>query len=63
MRVTAPPVRGKANRRVVLLVAKHLGVKRSQVEIVSGHSSRRKTVRIDGVNSDEVRRILAGVSD
>ena len=46
--VTAPPVEGEANRAVVELLARSLGLARSQVEVVRGESSRRKTVRVRG---------------
>lgn len=36
----------EANRRVVELLAKHFGVSKSQVEIISGQKSKKKTVEI-----------------
>lgn len=47
--VTSPPVDGEANAAVIDLIAKTLGVSRGSVEVVSGASSRRKTVRVAGV--------------
>ena len=47
--MTSPPVDGEANRAVVEALSRAVGVARSQVEIVRGDSSRRKTVRIRGV--------------
>ena len=52
VRIAAPPVKGKANKALVKLLAKTLGVRGRQVEIVSGHKTRRKTVRIYGVHSE-----------
>ena len=46
VRVTAPPERGKANREVVKLLARGLGVAPSSIEIVRGAGSRRKTIRV-----------------
>ena len=46
VRTTAAPVDGSANARVVELLAAHFGVRPRQVEILSGHRSRDKTVRI-----------------
>ena len=46
VRTTAAPVDDAANQRVVELLAEHFGVRRRQVEIVSGHHSRDKTVRL-----------------
>ena len=45
-RLTSPPEKGKANAELVELVARHFGVKKSQVAIVSGSKSRDKTVEI-----------------
>lgn len=47
--VTAPPDKGKANRAVIALVAKALGVPKSAVEIVRGETAREKLVRVRGV--------------
>ena len=46
VRVSAPPVEGKANERVVELLAKHFGVPKSRVTIVRGASGRKKAVEI-----------------
>jgi uncharacterized protein (TIGR00251 family) len=43
-RVKAPPVDGKANAAVIGLVARHFGLRKSQVSIKSGASARMKLV-------------------
>ena len=48
IRISAPPVEGKANRALVQFLAEQLTVKRSQVEILNGHATRRKTIHIIG---------------
>jgi len=53
VRTTAAPVDGAANDRVLGLLAEHFGVRRRQVEIVTGHRSRTKTVRIAGTTTKE----------
>lgn len=45
-RVKAPPVDGKANEALIALVAAHFGVRKAQVSIRSGASSRLKLVSI-----------------
>lgn len=45
--VTAPPEKGKANRMVIDLVAKWFKVSKSNVKIVSGKSSKLKTIKIE----------------
>jgi uncharacterized protein (TIGR00251 family) len=46
VRLTAPPVEGKANRRLVRFLARQFGVPQRQVQLLSGENSRDKRVRI-----------------
>lgn len=57
MRVSEAPADGAANAAVVKLVAKALGVPRSEVEIASGHASRHKRLIVP-LDADETRRRL-----
>lgn len=52
--VTAPPADGEANRAVVETLSKALGVPKSRLEIVSGHSGRDKTVAVQGLTDAEL---------
>jgi uncharacterized protein len=45
--VTAPPEKGKANEQVCAVLAEYFKVPVRAVQIVTGHSSPRKLVRID----------------
>ena len=47
--VSAAPEKGKANKAVVEFLADALGVKKSDVEIVSGQTSRDKRIAIRGL--------------
>jgi len=47
--VTAPPVKGEANRQVVELLSSYFGVGKSFVKIVKGHKSRNKVVLIERI--------------
>jgi uncharacterized protein len=58
IRVSAPPVDGKANEAVCRLIAERVGVPKSAVRVVRGESSRDKLVRIDGLSADEARTAL-----
>jgi uncharacterized protein len=58
VKVTAPPVDGKANGAVRRLIAKRLRVPAGRVSIVRGESSRDKLVEVDGVGDEELRRAL-----
>jgi uncharacterized protein (TIGR00251 family) len=53
--LTAPPVDGAANEALKKLLAKALGVAKSDVEILRGDRARIKVLRIHGVNAGEVR--------
>jgi hypothetical protein len=46
VRTTAAPVDDKANAAVTRLVAQHLGLPGRRVELVAGHRSRDKTLRV-----------------
>lgn len=46
VRVTAPPVEGKANDAVVALLAKALGTPRGAIQVVRGASARTKRVSV-----------------
>ena len=48
VRVAAPPVDGAANRSLVGLLARQLGLPRSAVRIASGDKSRVKIVELEG---------------
>jgi uncharacterized protein (TIGR00251 family) len=58
IRLTAPPVDGAANEALVKFLAATLSIPKSHVEIVSGHTSREKIVRISGLCDAEARRLL-----
>ena len=46
VKVSSPPEKGKANKRVIELLAKELGVKRQDIRIVSGQAASRKILEI-----------------
>jgi len=47
VRITAPPVDGKANAHLCAFLAAHCGVAPSRVALTAGESGRDKTVRIE----------------
>lgn len=58
VRVTAPPDDGKANAAVERLLARNVGVPKSRVAIVRGHTSRHKMVEVSGLDGDELLSAL-----
>ena len=58
VRVVAAPERGRANDAVVALLVTTLGLRRPDVRIVKGTSSRDKTVELVGLTLDEAESRL-----
>ncbi|MGP0102008.1 MAG: DUF167 domain-containing protein [Solirubrobacteraceae bacterium] len=58
VRVTAPPVDGRANDALCRLIAKraHVGVR--SVSVVRGAGAREKLVRVEGIGLRELRAAL-----
>ncbi|MCQ2365210.1 MAG: DUF167 domain-containing protein [Akkermansia sp.] len=51
LKIAAPPVEGKANKEIILFLAKSLGLPKSAVELVHGTSGRIKLAEIpDGTD-------------
>jgi uncharacterized protein len=48
VKIAAPPEKGKANEALCAFLARHYGVPRPAVTIVSGHAATLKLVRIEG---------------
>ena len=59
--VTAPPEDGRANQALVAVLREELGLKRSQVELIAGHTSRDKRFLIRGLARAELEGRLAGL--
>jgi len=59
LKVTSPPVEGKANKTVREYLAKCLGIAKGKVEIVSGEKAKLKSLLIRGLDRKTVKRILA----
>lgn len=47
VRVNAPPVEGKANKRLVAILADAFGVARARIRLVHGARSRHKWIRVE----------------
>ena len=59
LRLTTPPVDGKANKAVIAYLAKFFHLPKSALSIKSGQQSRIKTVVIKGADEQQLRRVLA----
>ncbi len=57
--VTAPPDKGRANEAIVEVLAEAFAVKRSQIELIAGATSRQKKFLIRAVTPEELAAKLA----
>jgi uncharacterized protein (TIGR00251 family) len=61
IKVTAPPVDAAANEALVRFLAEKLDCARSRVELVRGHTSRHKTLKLHGFQpADAGQKLSAG---
>jgi uncharacterized protein (TIGR00251 family) len=51
IKLTAPPSGGAANRQLIEVISDATGIKKSQIEIIKGFSSKKKIIAIKGVDS------------
>ena len=58
IRLAAPPVDGAANEELIRLLAKIFDAPRQRIAILSGQTSKNKTVRVRGISVVEVERVL-----
>ena len=58
VKVSAPPEKGKANESLISFLAKRLGVKTRNIEIISGTSNPVKQIRVQALTPDRLVQIL-----
>lgn len=58
IKISRPPVDGQANAACCRLLAKLFNIPASKVTVVRGHSSRRKTIRLEGLTPEHARKVL-----
>ena len=58
IRVQAPPVDDKANSAVCSFIARELGLRKNQVSIESGQTTRQKNILIDAATEPDWDRLL-----
>jgi len=63
VRVTAPPLNGRANEACLRLLAKAIDLPVSRLRIVSGEHARLKTIRIQHASADVIRSKLSEMLD
>jgi uncharacterized protein (TIGR00251 family) len=58
VRLTAPPVEGRANQALIKLLAKKFGLPKSSISIVSGERNRNKRLHLEGLDRRDYQRII-----
>ena len=59
--VSAPPEGGRANKALVEALSRVLGIKRSQIELASGETSRQKQFLVRGISEAQLRAALEAI--
>jgi uncharacterized protein (TIGR00251 family) len=59
VKLTSAPVDGAANKQLVSVLARALSLSPANIEIVSGHTSRTKRLKIVGLSPDELASKLS----
>lgn len=63
VRLTSPPVKGKANQSLIAFLSKILSIPKSQITIKKGESSSQKTLVIEGISEHDLdEKLLAALS-
>jgi uncharacterized protein (TIGR00251 family) len=57
--VTVAPEKGKANKAVIKLFAKSLGIKNSDIQIISGETSRDKELFIRNITEEDLNKFVS----
>ena len=67
LKLTAPPVDNAANKLCLKFLAKSLGVSKSQVQIISGHTSRTKQILLRSsqsiITKNEYKRLKSALQN
>jgi uncharacterized protein (TIGR00251 family) len=58
IRITAPPVEGRANEACIRFLASLFNVSKNRIAIEAGHKSKNKLVFIAGLTCGDVRAVL-----
>lgn len=58
IRLTAPPVEGKANQALIKFLADVFDISPSNIKIISGVKGRKKIVLVEGINDKTARVII-----
>ena len=60
VRLTTPPIDGKANQALIKFLSKTLHISKAQIQLVRGETSRHKTLCIMGLTKTEILQRTEG---
>lgn len=63
VRLVAPPVEGKANLALLEFLSERLGLRKHQLQLVSGQKARHKVVKVQGVERAALERLAGPESE
>ncbi|MCK4834017.1 MAG: YggU family protein [Gammaproteobacteria bacterium] len=61
IKVKAPPEKGKANKAVIKILEKSLGLAKGSIKITSGTASSRKVIEITGADDETINKKLTDI--
>jgi len=59
VKVSAPPIKGKANQELIAFLGQLLEVNKSRVSIIRGQTSRNKVIAVQGLSQEETMKRLS----
>lgn len=58
IKITAPPVEGKANKECVRFISGLLKIKKTAVSIIAGEKSKNKTILVSGMTAQDIENVI-----
>ncbi len=58
VKVSARPIKGKANKELIAFLSRLLGVSKGRIAIVKGHTTRNKIIAVDGLSQEDIMKRL-----
>ncbi|OGW08563.1 MAG: YggU family protein [Nitrospinae bacterium RIFCSPLOWO2_12_39_16] len=58
IKLTSPPVEGEANESLINFLSKSLNISKGQIEIIGGHKSKNKLIKMRGVKRERIEECL-----
>lgn len=59
IKVTSPPIDGKANKAVIAFLSKKIKIPKTDIKIVSGEKNRNKKIRFYGISKPDLLKLIA----